>query len=141
MNDHYLLTDSVYKSLQKKVSIKDLVRSTSFFGNKNSGCVNKISLMRFMDDQGSINSCPITKPKIIAKAVYDCLSQKDQVAVLQYIDFLQEELLSSGKKIKKSWCSLEVSIVENKKELKAPPEKTKKFSNTKKKTLKKLKRK
>lgn len=84
---------------QKKIIIKrniteiDLLNNLKFFDPNNTECkLTKLSLMYYMDQRGDFQDDNITKPGLIANAIFESLDDVDKIDIFRYTEFLEEEI-------------------------------------------------
>ncbi len=104
MQQHYNLSDEIFQDLKESnVSTMDMLQAIPIFtphGTTNKSLVDfdaaqvtKVSLMYYIDFKGDFTQS-VEKPpahQLIAKAVFKSLALEDQMEVLEYISFIDEE--------------------------------------------------
>ena len=95
MKTHYGLTDSVFSELTEEqgITIMDLLTTLPLFCPYDRDIpVTKISLLYYIDAEGDFTEGN-AKHKKIARAVFQCLSAADQIEVLSYLQYHEDEPL------------------------------------------------
>ena len=90
MKQHYGISDAEWPKLSELVTTRELFNSIHLFDPNESGApISKVSLMYYIDKFGDIEGNK--KSDIIARAVFNSLSNKDKIEVMQYLQNDEEE--------------------------------------------------
>lgn len=93
MKDHYKFSDSQIENLHKiGVMSTDLFKAIKLFDPHNSGePISFVNLLLYIDEKGNFNDPPKNSHKKIAKQVYENLTRKEKLSVMQYLDDYEED--------------------------------------------------
>lgn len=86
IHEHYNISLSSYNDLIKSgVKAVDFIHYLSLFDPNNTQVpLTKISLLYYIDSNGSFDEKPFNCHKKIAKAIFDNLSRNEQIEVMHY---------------------------------------------------------
>jgi hypothetical protein len=89
---HYNINDEQKNILiSKNITDIDLLNCLKVFDPNETNCeLNKTCLMYYMDERGDFQEDNLTKPGLIANAVYESLSDQDKIEIFMYLEFIEE---------------------------------------------------